>query len=479
MFIKKAIYFADPQTLNVPVFDGSWSYLKSDPSIFSEQNLKDTLWTIKTAAHKSSSINVDGDNTEFDLEAEVREHPNSLYVKCFAIKADETNDNGDYFEKKELKKATPTFVGVPVFTNHNNNDVEEARGKVVHSWWDEDKNGIMIIARIDAEAYPKLARTIKEKITMATSMGAQVQFSICSICHNVASTPTDYCPCIKERKTRKISDKNVKCQYHKNGTEEECPKCGCKKGETKKFAVENISAFEYNYGVKFIENSFVVNPACHDCGVTEVIDTQEFIKKVAYISAKLPALLKAAASHNVMCTDKACIKLAGQKEIDQLNQALDLMTSVAQSMLKQKDQLDLEFLSDLVEVVADLQTVTDELMQQGYGRLQSPPETPGEETTPSTTPTSTPSPAGQNSGIPGLQPMNPTPGGGSKIQTGPAGEAGSVTSPMANRHISISKLGQFLKKRLAKSVDPKCKKIFKFDQKFLKMNKDTEIFAQK
>jgi len=255
------------------------------------------------------------------------------------------------------------------------------------------------------------------------------------------------CSCIKERKTRKISDKNVKCLYHKNGGSEDCPRCGCKKGETKKFAVEDLPAFEYNYGVKFIENSFVVNPACHDCGVTEVIDPQEFMNKVSAIAAKLPSLLKAAASQDIMCTEKACIKLAGQKELDQLNQALELMTTVAQSMLKQKDQLDLEFLSDLVEVVANLQTVTDELNQQGYGRLQSPPETPGEEQPPSTTTPQTPSSGGANSGIPGMNPMKPTPGGGSKIQTGTAGEAGTVTSPMASRRFNISKLGQFLSKK--------------------------------
>ena len=30
------------------------------------------------------------DNTYFDLEAEVKNHPDSLFVKCFAIKANET-----------------------------------------------------------------------------------------------------------------------------------------------------------------------------------------------------------------------------------------------------------------------------------------------------------------------------------------------------------------------------------------------------
>ena len=928
MFIKKAITLTEPQTLNVPIFDGNWSYLKSDPSIFSEKILKDTLSTIKTASQKLSSLhtdgdNTDGDNTEFDLKAEINEHPSSLYVKCFAIKADEINDNGDNFDKLELKKAVSTFVGVPVFVNHNNTNAEEARGKVVHSWWDEEKNGIMVIKRVDAEAYPQLGRGIKESYISSTSMGCftpecrvlmedgiyrpisdiqpgdkvithtgksqevlnvqirsknedlreiryegigtsliatknhpvltlrkfdkcacgcgkslpknnpnshreknwknkyrsrfinghsqniwnsntnshshtpvnkiairscrsysqndfewievkeiksgdvvvfpvtykktqrdqptldqakligyflsegsfkkykgirkevnfsfcylsekntyvpeviellrkcfgtdisiwtqnyqsrgvisvcchnkkvadwfykycgeystekrlptefiqwseevqktiigyfingdgctstrkykskytnkislytnisintssqkladqfhtslsrcsiwhtfhasynhkatelkmcaglerwteircvkgkeltfnclpafsiqinqnyateiypftrkndkilykktktfaenndllitgpylcrkvkssdifmyngpvynlqvkgdnsyivegavvkncQVKYSLCSVCHNLAEAPDSYCSHIKERKTRQITAKKVKCEYHKNGHDEKCPLCGSTKKDVKVYDYEGKS-FEHNYGIKFIESSFVVNPACHDCGVTEIIDPQEFIKKVSFISSKLPALLKAAASQNIMCTNTSCIKLAGQKEIDQLNQALDLMTRVAQSMLKQKDQLDLEFLSDLVEVVASLQTVTDELMQQGYGRLQSPPETPGEEPAPSTTPPSTSSSTGQNTGVPGLQPMKPTPGGGSKIQTGPAGETGTITTPMAGKQINIYKLGQFLKNKrnfLTNSIILNKKKNLQIDPK--------------
>ena len=37
------------------------------------------------------------------------EEADSLFVKCFAIKADETNDNGDHFQKDELQKAYGNF----------------------------------------------------------------------------------------------------------------------------------------------------------------------------------------------------------------------------------------------------------------------------------------------------------------------------------------------------------------------------------
>lgn len=249
------------------------------------------------------------------------------------------------------------------------------------------------------------------------------------------NTVVHNCGHIRDRKTRDVSARNQKCHYHDNGSDEECPICGCNKGETKKFNVEK-QAFEYNYGIKFIENSFVVNPACHDCGVTEVIDPVKFRAKVAEIEKSLPMLLKAAGVENILCDDKKCYKVAGQEQLDNLNQALELLTSVSMDMLKQKNQIDLEFLTDLTKVLSDLQTVTDELSQQGYGRLPGPEE----EAKP-----------GQGLGEPGLasgvegqpsqmQPVNPTPGGGSKIQEGPAGSVGTVTGPTAQKVINLEKI---------------------------------------
>ena len=270
----------------------------------------------------------------------------------------------------------------------------------------------------------------------------QVQYSLCSICHNYAETPDQYCSCIRERKTRMVQAKNQICKYHERGDESECPICGSKKEQEKKYAVSS-KVFEYNYGIKFIENSFVVNPACSNCGVTEIIDPTIFRTKVAAIEKILPRLLKAAGEQPLTCTDKECIKIGGQQELDSLNQALDMLSSVSQSMLNQKEQIDLEFLSDLVQVLAELQTVTDELTEQGYGRLQSPgqPPTPGE------------NPEGIQQGAPEVtnaaEPVKPTPGGGSKVHSGPAGQVGNVTSPLAN--IKILNLEKLSKNILSKN----------------------------
>ena len=841
MFDKRAQFnLINVEVLNAPEFmikaaRAADSFIKDQQIIPDPASLQLVIEKIALSSKESSEEKSgDGENAPaFDLQAEIDSHPDSLFIKCFAIKADETNDNGDYFSRIELKKATPTFVGVPLFTNHANADINEARGKVVHSWWDEEQNGIMIVGRVDAEAYPQLARGIREEYVVGcfpsdapvlmtdgteksicdvedgdsvishtgnsrkvlgtrqrkykfplysiklegldqplictanhhlmayrmrdicacgcneelsvrqdtrltasrfgrkfkhghnrrgenavhtpvqkiracdlkeddflfepkiinescddyvteneafliglfmaegsyekrkgnrhaaifsfdyreletlafrceellekvfkdhrnkptvtaypeasqsrvslygkeiaewffqrcgeysdkkslndkllrlgvnktsrllagyiegdgynvkgrcygaatvseklasqlrilfqkigirnryrirdnencetawgykpvheitcglttannlrdhliykqaddpcvnaaewhrlddktlrkiveikevpfngvvydleveedhtycvnhiavsnTSMGCQVAYSICSVCHNYAETPDQYCSCIQERKTRMVQAKNQICKYHDRGEEEECPICGSTKKEQKKYAV-NTKVFEYNYGIKFIENSFVVNPACPKCGVTEIIDPHKFRTKVAAIEKILPRLLKAAGEQPLTCTDQGCIKIGGQQELDNLNQALDMLSSVSQSMLNQKEQIDLEFLSDLVQVLADLQTVTDELTEQGYGRLQSPgqPPSPGE------------NPEQAQQGPPEVtntaEPLKPTPGGGSKVHSGPAGQVGNVTSPFADaKKLNLEKLAKNIIRR--------------------------------
>lgn len=483
MFEKRANFTISSDTfvpLNVPKFKDNMlvdQHLKINTAEVA--NTVSKIATQRNAEYGKEGV--PGDEVFFDLEAEIAEHPDSLYVKCFAIKADEMNDNGDYFGYEPLKEATPTFVGVPVFTNHQNSDINQARGKVVHSWWDEGRNGIMIIARVDAEAYPQLARGIREEYIMGTSMGCQVKYSLCSICHNMAESPQQYCEHIRERKTRVISAKKQKCAYHEYGKLDKCPICDSAKKDKKSFDVKDAQVFEYNYGIKFIENSFVVNPACSDCGVTEIIDPATFLAKVAELQKTLPGLLKAASNTPVICTDKSCTtfanseqvatvlsaldvlskgskiieKQAGQEQINDLNQALNLLTSVSQDMLQQKDQIDLEFLSDLVKVLADLQTVTDELTEQGYGRLPSP----GQGADPNAQAQADPSQMTQ--AMPQTQGA-PATGGASKVQTGPTG-AGTVTAPTAKRKmLDLEKLSNGL---LSKN---KSIKSFLLDQAILK-----------
>ena len=106
------------------------------------------------------------------VEAEIKLHPNALFFRAKAIEANVPNTNGDYFSEEELQKGCNTFVGVPFFTNHDNQNVENARGKIIHAEWNQSDKSIYTIAFIDRDAYPHLCRSIEERYASGVSMGA-------------------------------------------------------------------------------------------------------------------------------------------------------------------------------------------------------------------------------------------------------------------------------------------------------------------
>lgn len=331
---------------------------------------------------KTASINIEGEDLGgFDLKEATSDHPDHLYIKVFAIKKDEPNDNGDAFSEEELKIATPTFVGVPLFTNHQNDDVEKARGECVHSWYDDKDGGIYLIGRVDKLAYPRLARGIEEGYITGTSMGCSVENSICSICHNNAHTSEDYCSHVANRKNRKYTG-DLKCAYHNSPTDKEdkCPLCGSTKDDTETLKHADQAIFEHNYGLKFIENSFVVNPACHECGVRCVLNSPVIESKIASFSKTIGNLIKEA--HLKEEDSDIVIKMGGVKELQSLKNSMDELEKVTKSMLKQKENVSMEYVSQIVKSMADIQDFTDELIEMGYGALPSPATTGEDDTSP-------------------------------------------------------------------------------------------------
>jgi hypothetical protein len=326
---------------------------------------------IKVASiDKSKDVDLGG----FDLSAAIEKNPENLFVKVFAIKANEVNDNGDCFSIEELKKGAASFVGVPVFVNHQNDNVENARGKVVHAWYDEPSKGIYCINMVDRSAYPRLARGIEEGYITGTSMGAQVGHSVCSICHNKAHTADEFCTHIKNGKNRKLSGK-YDCKFHDSSCkpEEPCPVDGKKKSESKEMIHKEARVYEWNYDIKFIEDSFVVNPACHSCLVCEIL-TADLETKVSTKIAELQKIASVMNDSVSKMNEGSLEKTAGQSELQALTQAMNLMEHVARSMMAQKNQVQLDYVSDLVEQLAKVQSLTDELVEMGYAQLASPPE---------------------------------------------------------------------------------------------------------
>jgi hypothetical protein len=350
---KKGSHSAKIEALNVPK---NWDII----------NTKGLAKAASIA--KTKDVDLNG----FDLQAAAAEHPEHLFVKVFAIKKDEVNDNGDAFSESELIRAASTFIGCPVFVNHQNDDVEKARGRVVHAWYDKSAGGIYCINRVDKIAYPQLARGIEEGYITGTSMGAQVGYSLCSICHNKAHSADEFCSHIKNSKTRKFNG-TIKNAYHDSPCKptDNDPLTGKKPDEDQMLEHKEAQVFEWNYDIKFIEDSFVVNPACHDCLVCDILDVSNIEAKMA---SQVEELKKVASKYEEGMKKNTIDKVAGKMEIQALNDAMNLIEKVTRSILAQKQQVDIEYASDLVEVLAELQSSTDELIEMGYSQLPSPSE---------------------------------------------------------------------------------------------------------
>lgn len=150
------------------------------------------------------------------------------YFEKYAFKIRGANDNGDFFSHEELLKCYKTFIGKAVFVDHDNENVEKARGIILDAVYNQRGKFVELLKAIDKKAYPELARAIEMSYVNATSMGCRCGYSICSICHNKSHTEDDFCEHIKNYKASTF-----------NG----------------------LPVWEDNYEVAFFEDSLVSQPA--------------------------------------------------------------------------------------------------------------------------------------------------------------------------------------------------------------------------
>ena len=211
-----------------------------------------------------------------------------------------------------------------------------------------------------------------------TSMGCSVDVSVCNICGSAAKTAEEYCDHIKHRKNKTFTGK-VELAYGKNGIKvpgyDSCPVKFSNLDEDGKIIHKESKTYEHNFGIKFIEDSLVVNPACHDCLVHEVFNTEGLSKKVAKLGETLSNCHNGACSisdnKKVAQVQDKINKISGALEIKFLNDAMDKIERVAKSMMAQKEHISMEYVSDLVEVIAKIQEYADELIENGYTQLPS------------------------------------------------------------------------------------------------------------
>ncbi len=259
---------------------------------------------------------------DFDIvkEMQARKGAKLLWVRARAIDADTINANGDYFSKKELLKeveikgemipAYKTFEGVPIYTNHKNDDIEQAKGMVVYAEWDEEQNCVYCTFFVDEEAYPDIARNIRTGVIHDVSMGCSVDYGICSKCGNKAFTERDYCECLKKYK-----------------------------GKTHPETSKKI--YEENYNLKFIELSCVGDGAFEACEIQEIYDVDDVLsvaesleKKANEIVANIVLAYEGApASIAERNAYESCLRVAQSTSISALRLAQNAGTLVGGPLL--------------------------------------------------------------------------------------------------------------------------------------------------
>jgi hypothetical protein len=160
---------------------------------------------------------------------------------------------------KDNEYGYSTFIGKPIFVDHNNSNPKRARGVIVDSkfnvldhktaaegdsyWGGKDVDEehfppaeVELLLEVDAENFPKFAKAIVDGDLDGFSMGCDVDYSKCSHCGNKASSPDEYCD--------HIVMKGAEHKFTaKDGT------------KTSKKSYENC------YGIKFFEISGVFDPA--------------------------------------------------------------------------------------------------------------------------------------------------------------------------------------------------------------------------
>jgi hypothetical protein len=183
--------------------------------------------------------------TAHRVEFDYTPRPGYLYVRSRMISS-RCNDNYDEFTPEEIRgdgrtTGWKTFIGKPVFVNHHNEDHRRARGVIVDAALHDDTNpdgspdtwveGLM---EVDAVRFPKLAEAVAKGWIDRTSMGVDVERSMCSKCANVATTPLEYCRHIPAMKGQRIRTVTA------SGTP------------------ENHLVRERCFGLRFFENSLLV-----------------------------------------------------------------------------------------------------------------------------------------------------------------------------------------------------------------------------
>jgi hypothetical protein len=279
--------------------------------------------------------------------------PNTLtFTKDSAIKS-----KGDYGFR--------TFIGRPIFIDHNNSDPQRTRGVIVDAmlhvepshktasdsyWGDAPDNHkpetwIELLLEVDAKSFPKLAKALVEGKVNAVSMGCNVEYTLCSVCNNKAASVDEYCNHIK------------------------------KKGAT--FKTGNISklAYEDCYNINFFEISAVFDPADVTALFTEPVKTSS-VKTAAEVPEVSSDFIKAAEDFMAIMNQVEEKVEEGNSTLDDEEPFLDQLDNTMSNWAKTlRNKYQHEELNEVLQALKEYKDIFTKAQEQGlnsWADVESP-----------------------------------------------------------------------------------------------------------
>jgi transposase-like protein len=148
-----------------------------------------------------------------------------------------------------------------------------------------------------------------------------------------------------------------------------------KTGEIKNF--KDALVYEINHGIRFIELSAVGDPACKSCLIQGVYDSDGLAKAAScncgssVVGQGRSFMSKVASIENslMMYGNTDLYKQASQEELQQIDQVLQTLEQISVNLIQNRKRVEVEFASDLVKILSELQEFADELTGAGYGQL--------------------------------------------------------------------------------------------------------------
>jgi hypothetical protein len=168
------------------------------------------------------------------------------------------NNNCDSWERRLLLSTFRTFIGAENYCEHVQIP-ELSKGKIVDAAARDIGESVYIDILVATERKHKpLIEAITSGQISALSMGCHVSYTICTKCGNVADDETQLCKHIKYEKGSTYFD--IKGRKHK--------------------VAELCGHFTDPSSVKFIEGSWVANPAFTGAVMRKVLDPEEILTPI-------------------------------------------------------------------------------------------------------------------------------------------------------------------------------------------------------